>query len=149
MRQLAACLRANPNARIQDVAYSTTARKVHHPIGFALAAATLQEAVCKLDARSSAPPARPGNQHPLPPCCVCFHRLGFPLREHGKRAVPDEPRLPQEGQPVRGHWHFPQSLPFLDIIPIDAVDSNHWMQPDAFLTHFANAIESLPDFRGV
>ena len=49
MRRLAAWLRANPNARIQDVAYSTTVRKVHHPIRFALAASTLPEAVSKLE----------------------------------------------------------------------------------------------------
>ncbi|KAJ9196260.1 hypothetical protein DTO164E3_6316 [Paecilomyces variotii] len=30
----------------------------------------------------------------------------------------------------------------------DAVDSDHWMQPDPFFTHFANAVAFSPDFRG-
>lgn len=50
MRRLASWLRVNPEAQIQDVAYSTTARKVHHPIRFALAASTSQEAASKLEA---------------------------------------------------------------------------------------------------
>jgi iterative type I PKS product template protein len=50
MRRLAGWLRANPDARVQDIAYSTTARRVHHPIRFALAASTAQEAVSKLEA---------------------------------------------------------------------------------------------------
>ena len=50
MRRLAGWLRANPNARIQDIAYSTTARRMHHPIRFALTASTAQEAVSKLEA---------------------------------------------------------------------------------------------------
>lgn len=50
MRRLAGWLRANPNARIQDVAYSTTARRVHHPIRFAFAASTSQKAISELEA---------------------------------------------------------------------------------------------------
>lgn len=50
MRRLADWLRANPEARLQDIAYSTTARRMHHPIRFALAASTPQEAISKLEA---------------------------------------------------------------------------------------------------
>jgi len=50
MRRLAGWLRANPDALIQDVAYSTTARRVHHPIRFAAIASTPQEAASKLEA---------------------------------------------------------------------------------------------------
>lgn len=50
MRRLSGWLRANPSAHIQDIAYSTTARRLHHPIRFALAASTPQEAISKLDA---------------------------------------------------------------------------------------------------
>lgn len=49
MRRLANWLRSNPDARIQDIAYSTTARRMHHPIRFALAASTRQEAISKLE----------------------------------------------------------------------------------------------------
>lgn len=50
IRRLAGWLRRNPNTRIQDIAYSTTARRVHHSIRFALTASTTQEAVSKLEA---------------------------------------------------------------------------------------------------
>ncbi|KAJ4287151.1 Non-reducing polyketide synthase curS2 [Kalmusia sp. IMI 367209] len=50
MRRLAGWLRKNPDAQIQDTAYSTTARRVHHPIRFALTASTSQEAISKLEA---------------------------------------------------------------------------------------------------
>lgn len=35
------------------------------------------------------------------------------------------------------------------IIMTDTVDSDHWVQPDPFFTHFANAVAFSPDFRGV
>lgn len=50
MRRLVGWLRANPRARIQDVAYSTTARRVHHPIRFATAASSSQKAIFELEA---------------------------------------------------------------------------------------------------
>lgn len=58
IQRLAGWLRANPNARIQDVAYTTTARRVQHPIRFALTASTPQEAISKLEAEveRAAPP---------------------------------------------------------------------------------------------
>ena len=50
MRRLSGWLRVNPNARIQDLAYSTTARRVHHPICFAFAASTSQQVSFELEA---------------------------------------------------------------------------------------------------
>lgn len=50
MRRLAGWLRVNPNARIQDLAYSTTARRVHHPISFAFAASKSRKAIFELEA---------------------------------------------------------------------------------------------------
>lgn len=49
MRRLVSWLRASSDARIQDIAYSTTARRTHHPIRFALVASTRQEAISKLE----------------------------------------------------------------------------------------------------
>jgi iterative type I PKS product template protein len=48
-RRLLEWLRANPNTRIEDVAYTTTARRMHHPIRFALTASSIQEAISKLE----------------------------------------------------------------------------------------------------
>ena len=50
MHRLAGWLRVNPNVRIQDLAYSTTARRVHHSIRFAFAASTSQKAISELEA---------------------------------------------------------------------------------------------------
>ena len=42
-------LRANPAARIEDIAYTTTARRMHHPIRFACTTSSVQDLVTKLD----------------------------------------------------------------------------------------------------
>ncbi|KAH8892730.1 non-reducing polyketide synthase [Thozetella sp. PMI_491] len=42
-------LRENQDVKIQDVAYTTTARKMHHPIRFACTASTTQELIKKLE----------------------------------------------------------------------------------------------------
>ncbi|KAK8134346.1 hypothetical protein PG984_006358 [Apiospora sp. TS-2023a] len=49
-RRLLEWLRATPNVRIEDLAYTTTARRMHHPIRSALVATTTQEAISKLEA---------------------------------------------------------------------------------------------------
>lgn len=42
-------LQANKNVRIQDVAYTTTARRMHHHIRWACAASSMQELISKLE----------------------------------------------------------------------------------------------------
>jgi acyl transferase domain-containing protein len=49
-RNLIEWLRANPAARIEDVAYTTTARRMHHPFRFACTAAFTTDVVKKLEA---------------------------------------------------------------------------------------------------
>ncbi|KAE8350732.1 conidial yellow pigment biosynthesis polyketide synthase [Aspergillus coremiiformis] len=49
-RKLVEWLRTNPAARIEDIAYTTTARRMHHPLRFACTAATTQELINKLAA---------------------------------------------------------------------------------------------------
>ncbi|KIM92530.1 hypothetical protein OIDMADRAFT_62490 [Oidiodendron maius Zn] len=48
-RKLAQWLRANPAAKIEDVAYTTTARRMHHPFRFACTASSIQELITKLE----------------------------------------------------------------------------------------------------
>ena len=48
-RRLLEWLRANPGVKIQDIAYTTTARRMHHPIRFACTASTTQELISKLE----------------------------------------------------------------------------------------------------
>nr|C5H882.1 RecName: Full=Non-reducing polyketide synthase rads2; Short=NR-PKS rads2; AltName: Full=Radicicol biosynthesis cluster protein s2 [Floropilus chiversii]ACM42403.1 RADS2 nonreducing polyketide synthase [Floropilus chiversii] len=62
-RRLLEWLRANPTVSIEDVAYTTTARRMHHPHRFACTASSTQELIAKLedsiDARDtkSSPPS--------------------------------------------------------------------------------------------
>ncbi|EFQ36690.1 beta-ketoacyl synthase domain-containing protein [Colletotrichum graminicola M1.001] len=48
-RQLLTWLRANPDTKIEDVAYTTTARRMHHPIRFACTATSTSTLVAKLE----------------------------------------------------------------------------------------------------
>jgi iterative type I PKS product template protein len=48
-RNLLEWLRANQDAKIEDIAYTTTARRIHHPIRFACTASTTQELIGKLE----------------------------------------------------------------------------------------------------
>ena len=48
-RRLLEWLRANPGVKIEDIAYTTTARRMHHPIRFACTASTTQELITKLE----------------------------------------------------------------------------------------------------
>ncbi|KAI1263634.1 beta-ketoacyl synthase domain-containing protein [Xylariaceae sp. FL1019] len=62
-------LRESPNVRIQDVAYTTTARRMHHPFKFACTASTKDQLISKLEASmtsstSSKPP--PSSQSSTP-----------------------------------------------------------------------------------
>ncbi|OAL28412.1 hypothetical protein AYO22_02866 [Fonsecaea multimorphosa] len=48
-RKLAEFLRANPATRLQDVAYTTTARRMQHPLRFATPATSIHELITKLE----------------------------------------------------------------------------------------------------
>ncbi|RFN53982.1 non-reducing polyketide synthase [Fusarium flagelliforme] len=50
-------LRANPTARIEDVAYTTTARRTHHPIRSAFTVSSTQELIDRLEADTADSPA--------------------------------------------------------------------------------------------
>nr|L7XAV2.1 RecName: Full=Non-reducing polyketide synthase curS2; AltName: Full=Dehydrocurvularin biosynthesis protein 2 [Aspergillus terreus]AGC95321.1 CURS2 [Aspergillus terreus] len=56
-------LRSNPNTRIEDLAYTTTARRMHHPIRFALTASTTQEAISKLESEIERNTNSPASRH--------------------------------------------------------------------------------------
>ncbi|KAI2478997.1 Polyketide synthase module protein [Pyrenophora tritici-repentis] len=48
-KRLLKWLRSNPNTRIEDLAYTTTARRMHHPIRSAITASTTPEVISKLE----------------------------------------------------------------------------------------------------
>ncbi|KAL2401278.1 Non-reducing polyketide synthase curS2 [Exophiala dermatitidis] len=53
-RKLAEFLRANPATRLQDVAYTTTARRMQHPLRFATPATSIRELITKLESTEPA-----------------------------------------------------------------------------------------------
>lgn len=53
-RKILTWLQANPQSLIQDIAYTTTARRMHHPFRFACTSSTTQELIAKLEAEISA-----------------------------------------------------------------------------------------------
>lgn len=120
MRRLAVWLRANPNARIQDVAYSTTARKVHHPFRFALAASTLQDAVSKLEAGIQRI-MDSTKKSAAPPVVFVFTGQGSHYAGMGSELYRTNPVFRKTADlcaAVCASFQFP---PFLDIITTDAV----------------------------
>ena len=114
MRRLAAWLHANPNARIQDVAYSTTARKVHHPIRFALAATTLQEAVSKLEAEIQR--ASSTKKSVPPPVVFVFTGQGSHYAGMGSELYRTSPVFRKTADLCAAICASHQFPPFLDII---------------------------------
>lgn len=119
MRRLAKWLRANPEARLQDIAYSTTARRVHHPFRFALAASTSQEALTKLEAeidRASSVKSSPAN------VVFVFTGQGSHYAGMGAELYSSSPvfrRTVDLCVALSANNGFP---PFLDIITDSAVD---------------------------
>ncbi|KAF6830254.1 beta-ketoacyl synthase domain-containing protein [Colletotrichum plurivorum] len=68
-KKLLGWLLGNPDVRIQDVAYTTTARRTHHPIRSTYVASTTQELISKLerdvDAVDAAPKSRGAAPKPI------------------------------------------------------------------------------------
>ena len=58
-------LRANPAARIEDVAYTTTARRMHHPFRFACTASSIQDLTTKLEASDTTSAPSSSSQPPI------------------------------------------------------------------------------------
>ena len=121
MRRLTAWLHANPNVRIQDVAYTTTARKVHHPIRFALTAPTLQDAISKLEAEIQR--ATSSTKKSAPPAVVfVFTGQSSQYAGMGCELYRTSPIFRKTADLCAATCASHQFPPFLDIITTDAVD---------------------------
>lgn len=121
MRRLAEWLRLNPNARVQDVSYTTTARKVHHPFRFALAAPTLQEAVTKLEAEIQ----RAGSsakKSAAPPVVFVFTGQGSHYAGMGSELYRTSPIFRKTADLCAAICASHQFPSFLDIITTNTVD---------------------------
>ncbi|KAI9677251.1 MAG: Type I Iterative PKS [Bathelium mastoideum] len=121
IRRLTAWLRANPNARIQDVAYSTTARRVHHPIRFALAAPTLQEVISKLEAEIQRA-ASSTKKTAVPAVVFVFTGQGSHYAGMGSELYRTSPVFRKTADLCATICASHQFPPFLDIITTSAVD---------------------------
>lgn len=64
-RKLVEWLRANPGARIEDVAYTTAARRMHHPFRFACTVASIQDLTTKLEASDTTSSPSSSSQPPI------------------------------------------------------------------------------------
>ena len=121
MRRLAVWLRANPYTRIEDVAYSTTARKMHHPIRFAFAASTLQEAISKLDAAIQRATSSI-KKSATPAVVFVFTGQGSQLTGIGSQLYRTSPVFRKTADLCADICASHQFPPFLDIITSNAVD---------------------------
>ncbi|KAJ5490412.1 Acyl transferase/acyl hydrolase/lysophospholipase [Penicillium expansum] len=67
VRQLLAYLKQNPGVRLQDISYTTTARRMHHNIRRAIVASSVDDLVAKLERQSAdgSQWAKPTNNRPL------------------------------------------------------------------------------------
>ncbi|KAG7289996.1 Non-reducing polyketide synthase rads2 [Staphylotrichum longicolle] len=64
-RRLLEWLRANPTASLGDIAYTTTARRMHHPLRFACSASTTRELIAKLETGIEEPDTKPPPPSPI------------------------------------------------------------------------------------
>ncbi|KAI0158059.1 beta-ketoacyl synthase domain-containing protein [Xylariaceae sp. FL1272] len=71
-------LRENPEVRIQDLAYTTTARRMHHPFKFACTASSTDQLISKLEASTttSSNPKPPASSHSSAPIVFVFTGQG-------------------------------------------------------------------------
>ncbi|KAK4212648.1 hypothetical protein QBC37DRAFT_465256 [Rhypophila decipiens] len=60
--RLAKWLRENPTVKLEDLAYTTTARRVHHPFRFATSVSSTRELISKLEATDTTSSAAPLHQ---------------------------------------------------------------------------------------
>lgn len=113
-------LRANPAARIEDVSYTTTARRMHHPLRFACTASSLPELITKLEASDTA--LALSSSSPNPPVVLVFTGQGSHYAGMGAELYRTSPIFCETVDlcvAICDDNKFPS---FLDIITDDGVD---------------------------
>lgn len=116
-RKLLEWLRANPGTKVADVAYTTTARMMHHPIRFACTASTTQELITKLEMDTTEPSSSRAS-----PTVFVFTGQGSQYGGMGNELYTTCPTFRQtvdSSADICGEHNFP---PFLDIITNNDVD---------------------------
>ena len=117
-QQLIEWLRANPSARIEDVAYTTTARRMQHPFRFACFASSIPELINKLEAADTSS----SSSSQSPPVVFVFTGQGSHYAGMGAELYRTSPVFRETVDlcvAICDNNNFPS---FLDIIAIDGVD---------------------------
>lgn len=112
-------LRANPATRIEDVAYTTTARRMHHPFRFACTVSSIRDLTTKLEASDTASSPSSSSQ---PPIVFIFTGQGSHYAGMGAELYRTSPVF-RETVDLCGAICNDNRFPsFLDIITDDRVD---------------------------
>ncbi|KAK3689343.1 hypothetical protein B0T22DRAFT_461331 [Podospora appendiculata] len=112
-------LKENPSTRLEDVAYTTTARRMQHPFRFATTASSIQDLVSKLEAPDATSSPSPSSQ---PPIVFVYTGQGSHYAGMGAELYRTSPVFRETvdlAVAISGSHDFP---PFLDIITNDQVD---------------------------
>ncbi|KAK5988542.1 Non-reducing polyketide synthase curS2 [Cladobotryum mycophilum] len=113
-------LRANPAARIEDVAYTTTARRMHHPLRLAYTASSIPELIAKLEAPETTLASSPPS--PNPPIVFTFTGQGSHYAGMGAELYRSNPVFRETVDLCVAICESYKFAPFLDIITDDGID---------------------------
>ena len=112
-------LRANPTAKIEDVAYTTTARRMHHSFRFACTASSTQDLVTKLEVADTTSSPSSSSQ---PPVVFIFTGQGSHYTGMGAELYRTSPVFRETVDLCVAICNGNQFSSFLDIITGDGVD---------------------------
>ena len=112
-------LRTNPAARIEDIAYTTTARRMHHPFRFACTASSTQELIAKLEAPDRTPSPASSQE---PPTVFIFTGQGSHYAGMGAELYRTSPVFREIIDVCVEICAINEFPPFLDIITNDDID---------------------------
>ena len=120
IRNLAEWLKANPAARIEDVAYTTTARRMHHPFRFACTASSIPNLITQLEA--SDPTASPSSSPQNPPIVFVFTGQGSHYAGMGAELYRTNPMFRETVDLCVAICNDNGFPPFLDLITDNSIN---------------------------
>ena len=116
-QNLVTWLRANPAARIEDLAYTTTARRMHHPFRFACAVSSIPDLITKLEAADTS-----SSSSQSPSVVFVFTGQGSHYAGMGAELYRTSPVFRETVDLCVAICDSNKFPSFLDIIAIDGVD---------------------------
>lgn len=113
-------LGANPAARIEDVAYTTTARRMHHPFRFACTVSSIQDLIKELQASDTT--SSPSSSSSQPPIVFVFTGQGSHYAGMGEELYRTSPVFREKVDLCVAICNGNKFPSFLDIIISNGVD---------------------------